>query len=316
MRSRLVLIGALLALQVGLALLGVLNKQAVSVVPPLTLEASRRLAAGTLLLLLVALRGGGVRPTRRDLLDSVVPGLLGFGVARGCVMVGLTMTSPTNVALIDSGAPAVALLLAGVLAVERPSRLAVVGSLVAFGGVIGFVLVGTRLATPNVGDVITLGSPLAWGAIYVYLARRGNPGSLLRRTAWFSLAGGIALAVPGLGLNASALRSLLDGAVLPALALGIAIGLVENWLTFRAITVLGSVQTAEFEYLVPGLTAAAAFVILGLPVLGAQLVAGVVVVSGLIVAGRARAGAARASRQPQPQPADGLPLAGQPCVVC
>jgi drug/metabolite transporter (DMT)-like permease len=308
-----VLIGALLALQVGLALLGVLNKQAVSVVPPLTLEASRRLAAGTLLLLLVALRGGGVRPTRRDLLDAVVPGLLGFGVARGCVMVGLTMTSPTNVALIDSGAPAVALLLAGVLAVERPSRLAVVGSLVAF-GFIGFVLVGTRLATPNVGDVITLGSPLAWGAIYVYLARRGNPGSLLRRTAWFSLAGGIALAVPGLGLNASALRSLLDGAVLPALALGIAIGLVENWLTFNAITVLGSVQTAEFEYLVPGLTAAAAFVILGLPVLGAQLVAGVVVVSGLIVAGRARAGAARASRQPQP--ADGLPLAGQPCVVC
>jgi drug/metabolite transporter (DMT)-like permease len=311
--TRLPLIGALLTLQLGLALLGVLNKNALTVVPPLTLEAGRRLAAGILLLVIVVARGSAMRPSRRDLLDAVLPGILGFGFARACVMVGLTMTSPTNVALIDSGAPAVALLLAALVGVERAPRLAVLGSLVAFGGVIAFVLVGSELGAPSLGDVVTLGSPLAWGGIYVYLARRGNPGSLLRRTAWFSVAGGAALAVPGFGLNLPALPLLLDARVLPALGLGIGIGLVENWLTFKAIWVIGSVQTAEFEYLVPALTAVAAFVILGLPVLAAQVVSGAVIVSGLVVAGRARASAQASAPSRSPQR---VPLPGQPCVVC
>jgi drug/metabolite transporter (DMT)-like permease len=147
----------------------------------------------------------------------------------------------------------------------------------------------------------------------VYLARRGEPGSLLRRTAWFSLAGGAALAVPGFALNVSALPLLLDGRVLPALGLGILIGLVENWLTFRAIVVLGAVQTAEFEYLVPALTAGAAFVLLGLPVMGAQIAAGLIIVLGLLAAGRARASARVSERT---FAGDGRPLAAQPCVVC
>jgi drug/metabolite transporter (DMT)-like permease len=310
---RLALIAALLGLQVALALLGVLNKDAVTVVPPLTLEATRRVAAGLLLVVLIAARRSRLRPSRQDLVDAVLPGILGFGFGRACVMVGLSLTSPTNVALIDSGAPAVALLLAVVVGVERPPRFAVIGSLVALAGVVGFVLVGSGLGAPNLGDVITLGSPLAWGGIYVYLARRGEPGSLLRRTAWFSVAGGAALAVPGFALNASALPLLLDGRVLPALGLGIIIGLVENWLTFRAILVLGAVQTAEFEYLVPALTAGAAFVLLGLPVMGAQIAAGLIIVLGLLAAGRARASA----RLPERTFAgDGLPLAAQPCVVC
>lgn len=310
---RLALIAALLGLQLALALLGVLNKDAVTVVPPLTLEATRRVAAGLLLVVLIAARRSRLRPSRQDLVDAVLPGILGFGFGRACVMVGLSLTSPTNVALIDSGAPAVALLLAVVVGVERPPRFAVIGSLVALAGVVGFVLVGSGPGAPNLGDVITLGSPLAWGGIYVYLARRGEPGSLLRRTAWFSVAGGAALAVPGFALNASALPLLLDGRVLPALGLGIIIGLVENWLTFRAILVLGAVQTAEFEYLVPALTAGAAFVLLGLPVMGAQIAAGLIIVLGLLAAGRARASA----RLPERTFAgDGLPLAAQPCVVC
>jgi drug/metabolite transporter (DMT)-like permease len=310
---RLALIAALLGLQLALALLGVLNKDAVTVVPPLTLEATRRIAVGLLLVLLIAARRSRLRPSRQDLVDAVLPGILGFGFGRACVMVGLSLTSPTNVALIDSGAPAVALLLAVVVGVERPPRFAVIGSLVALAGVVGFVLVGSGLGAPNLGDVITLGSPLAWGGIYVYLARRGEPGSLLRRTAWFSVAGGAALAVPGVAFNVSALPLLLDGRVLPALGLGILIGLVENWLTFRAILVLGAVQTAEFEYLVPALTAVAAFVLLGLPVMGAQIAAGLIIVVGLLAAGRARASARVPERQFTD---DGLPLAAQPCVVC
>lgn len=310
---RLALIAALLGLQLALALLGVLNKDAVTVVPPLALEATRRVAAGLLLVVLIAARRRRLRPSRQDLVDAVLPGILGFGFGRACVMVGLSLTSPTNVALIDSGAPAVALLLAVVVGVERPPRFAVIGSLVALAGVVGFVLVGSGLGAPNLGDVITLGSPLAWGGIYVYLARRGEPGSLLRRTAWFSLAGGAALAVPGFALNVSALPLLLDGRVLPALGLGILIGLVENWLTFRAIVVLGAVQTAEFEYLVPALTAGAAFVLLGLPVMGAQIAAGLIIVLGLLAAGRARASAHVRERT---FAGDGRPLAAQPCVVC
>ncbi len=78
MSRRLLLVGALLALQVALALLGVLNKSAIEVVPPLTLEATRRLAAGALLLAFIAIRGDGLRPGRRDLIDAVVPGVIGL----------------------------------------------------------------------------------------------------------------------------------------------------------------------------------------------------------------------------------------------
>ncbi|HEX6129704.1 MAG TPA: DMT family transporter [Candidatus Limnocylindria bacterium] len=296
---------ALLGLQVALACFAVFAKEAIEVVPPLTLEGARRLSAGLLLLAFVGLTGRGWRPTRRDLADAVLPGLLGFGLGRACVMTALSMTSATNVAVIDSSAPAVALVLALLLRLERPRALAIGGSLVAFGGVLGLVLAGGGLGVPNVGDVLALGSPLAWGAIYVWMARRApDPSTLLRRTAWFSLAGAAALAGPAVLPGPEVLGLLLDSRVVGVLVLGIGIGLFENALTFRGIAVLGAVATAELEYLVPALTAGIGLVILGTPVLPPQALAMAAVVGGLLVAGRVRH-----------RDSVGHPLPGQPCCV-
>jgi drug/metabolite transporter (DMT)-like permease len=296
---------ALLGLQVALAAFAVFAKDALEVVPPLTLEGARRLSAGVLLLGFVGLTGRGWRPTRRDLADAVLPGLLGFGLGRACVMTALSMTSATNVAVIDSSAPAVALVLALVVRSERPRPLAIAGSVVAFGGVLGLVLAGGGLGVPNAGDVLALGSPLAWGAIYVWMARRApDPATLLRRTAWFSLAGAAALAGPALLPGPEVLALLVDPRVIGVLMLGIGIGLFENALTFRGIAVLGPVATAELEYLVPAFTAGIGLALLGTPVLPAQALAMVAVIGGLLVAGRVR----QRDRAP-------VQLPGQPCCV-
>lgn len=301
---------SLLALQVALALLFVGGKEALSVVPPLTLEAARRLAATAVLVGILAWREGprSLIPRRTDLADAVLPGLLGFGLGRACVMVGLSLTSATNVSLIDATAPAVALILAAVTALERPSRVAIAGSSVALAGVAAFILAGAALSLPTGGELVVVGSPIAWGAIYVWVARHKGASSLLRRTALFSAAGAAALSVPGLVLATPAqVAALASGVVLPVLALGIGVGMVENALTFRAVPVIGPVATAEFEYLVPVLSAAGGLLLLGVAVTPVQLVAGAVVLGGLAVSGRARRGA-RGVR-------DREILPGQPCCV-
>lgn len=299
---------SLVALQVALALLFVGGKEALEAVPPLTLEAARRLAASVILLAVLAWRQGpaALRPRRTDLADAIVPGLFGFGLGRACVMLGLSLTSATNVALIDATAPAVALVLAALVAIERPGRLALAASLVALGGVAAFILGSAALSAPTGGELVALGSPLAWGAIYVWVARRPGGGGLLRRTANFSAAGALALSVPGFVLATPAqVESLLSGIVLPVLLLGITVGVVENGLTFRAVAIIGPVATAEFEYLVPVLSAAAGLLLLGIAVTPGQVVAGAVVLAALAVAGRAR----RAS------PDERSVLPGQPCCV-
>ncbi|HEY5630127.1 MAG TPA: DMT family transporter [Candidatus Limnocylindrales bacterium] len=299
---------SLLALQMALALFFVGGKAALETVPPLTLEAARRLVATVILFAIVARREGvrSLLPRRRDLGDAVLPGVLGFGLGRASVMVGLSMTSSTNVALVDACAPAVALILASAVALERPRRLAIFGSLVALGGVAAFILAGAALSLPTGGELVVLGSPLSWGLIYVWVARRTTSSSLLRRTAWFSAAGALALAVPGFVLQSPATIAMLGSAVvLPVLALGIVVGVVENGLTFRAVGVIGAVATAEFEYLVPVLAAAAGLLLLGVPVTAMQLIAGAVVLGGMAVSGRARAAGAD----------DSVVRAGQPCCV-
>lgn len=308
--ARTVTLASLFALQAALALLFVGGKEALAIVPPLTLEAARRLAATAILVAILAWREGprSLVPHRSDLADAVLPGLLGFGVGRACVMVGLSLTTATNASLIDATAPAVALILAAAVALERPGRVALAGSSVALAGVVGFILAGAALSVPTGGELVVLGSPLAWGAIYVWVARRKGASSILRRTAFFSAAGTAALSMPGLVLATPAQIAALGSAVvLPVLALGIAVGVVENGLTFRAVPVIGPVATAEFEYLVPVLSALTGLVLLGVAITPAQLVAGVVVLGGLAVSGRARR-----------QSGSGDPSAirpGQPCCV-
>jgi drug/metabolite transporter (DMT)-like permease len=299
------LLGSLLGLQLALALFGVLAKDVVGTVAPLTLEGARRAIAAAILVLGLVLTGRQVRPTRRDALDAIIPGVIGFGFARACVMVALSMTSATNVALIDSSAPAMALALAMLAGLERPRRTAVIASVVAFAGVGGLVLAGGLTGPPSLGDVIALGSPLSWGAIYVWLARRSpDPASRLRRTAWFSLAGAAALAGPALAPGAAALGALFDPGIGLVLAIGVGIGVVENNLTFRGIETLGAVRTAELEYLVPILTAVLGLALFGVPLLPIQALAIVVVVGALVVGNRART-----------DRSGPVPLPGQPCCV-
>jgi drug/metabolite transporter (DMT)-like permease len=299
------LVTGLLALQLALAAFGVLAQSAIAVVPPLTLEGARRLAAGAALLFVVAASGRGWRPTRSDLADALIPGLLGFGVARGCIMIALSMTSATNVAVIDASAPAVALLLALLVRAEPARPVAIAASLLAFGGVLMLVVSGGRTGLPNGGDLVALGSPVVWGGIYVWMARRApDPSTLLRRTAWFSLAGAAALAGPAVVPGVGALALLVDPRVVWVLVLGIGIGMVENALTFRGIAVLGAVPTAELEYLVPPLTAVVAMTAFGITPQPLQLAAMGLVIVGLTVAGRVRT---RARRE--------VLLPGQPCCV-
>jgi drug/metabolite transporter (DMT)-like permease len=299
------LLAALLVLQLALASFGVIGKEAVALVPPLSLEGARRAISAAILVGGLAVAGRQIRPTGRDLLDAIVPGIIGFGLARGCVMVALSMTSATNVAVIDASAPAMALVLSILVLGERPRRVAIIASMTAFAGVALLVL-GRGLSGPaNLGDVVALGSPLGWGAIYVWLGRRApDPASRLRRTAWFSIAGAAALALPALAPGPAALLAFADPRVALVLVLGVAIGVFENNLTFRGIEVLGAVRTAELEYLVPVLTAILGFTLLGVGVLPIQVASITVVLGALVVGGRARREAGKVGALP-----------GQPCCV-
>lgn len=145
----------------------VAQKSAMDAMGPLTFSAVRyALGAAAILPLVVwELRRTGARLERRDW-PAVAMIALAFFLGVTLQQVGITMTTVTNSGFLTSLYVLLVPLLALLVFFQKPHPIGWVGVPMALLGV--FLLNGGRLDTFNLGDLLVVGSAVAW-AIQVYL---------------------------------------------------------------------------------------------------------------------------------------------------
>lgn len=237
-------------------------------------------------------RSGGLPGlTRRDGVRLAAAGALvvvGYHVS---LNVGTRFTTSGTAALVVALAPAMTLVLAAALGLERAGLRRAAGLAVAFAGVAVVVLLGAggELSFANAkGPLIVLGAPLAFALYNVLLQPLLDRYGLLALTAASSLVG-------TLGLLPFARPSTLDavtGVSAADAALVLYLGVVCTLVGYVAWNVglrgLGSTSAVTYAYGIPVLAVAIGAVVLAEPVTIWLAVGGALVVGGVAAAQRAK----------------------------
>jgi drug/metabolite transporter (DMT)-like permease len=259
-------------------------KRGVAELPPLTLLVWRLLvSAGTFLLLLLFLPGPRL-PPRGQLGRVALLGLLSGPLNQALFLLAMQRTSAAHGALIFSLTPLGVYLVELARGRERPRWTATVGIAVALGGVLLLLLARGPKALSGLflGDVLLLGSLLAW----VFYTTEGRElvaaQGPLRTSAWSNIAGGLFL----LPLFPFVLRpelvaasSLLAKASVVYLGLGSSVLSYVIW--FVALGRTDASKVAIFSNLQPVATTFLAFALLGEHIGWEVVVGGALVLLGV-----------------------------------
>ena len=254
----------------------------------------RYLVAAPGFALLLWRSGGLPGVTRRDAARLAAVGVLvvvGYHVS---LNVGTRYTTSGTAALVVALAPALTLVLATMLGLERATARRVAGLAVAFAGVAVVVLLGAggELSLANAkGPLIVLAAPVSFALYNVLLQPLLDRYSLLALTAASSLVG-------TLGLLPLARRSTVDavtGISAGDAALVLYLGILCTLLGYLAWNVglrgLGSTNAVTYAYGIPVLAVGFGAVLLDETVTLWLAVGGALVLAGVAAAQRAAPGA-------------------------
>jgi drug/metabolite transporter (DMT)-like permease len=175
-------------------------KVAVDTLPPVLSAGARFLAAGALLLAILAALGRGVRVTGRELAGSALLGaaLLTFGV--GIVHLAETRIDSSVAAMIAGSVPLQVILWRRASG-ERVPVLAQATVAVGLMGLALIVLPGAGAGGTAVGLALMLGATMSWSAGSFFSRRLTVPADPLLATAVEMLCGGFLLLPLGLALG-------------------------------------------------------------------------------------------------------------------
>lgn len=260
------------------------TKQALSQVPPTTL-AFIRFVLASLVLFPFFLRD----PSRKQRVPwgaLAVLGLTGAFLYFTLQNWGLYYTSVSAGSLIQGGIPVIIALLSTIFLRERIDTSRAIGILLAIGGVAGIVFLGGEVqggSRPILGNLLMLGSSVAWGA-YTILNKRFNltisPVTATLATFFYGMLfmlPFVVMEMRGFTLTLSWLTTA------NVLYLGIVAMALPIFLWNYALLYYDASEAGLFINLVPVVSVISAMLFLGERVNAGQLVAGGVVILGVLV---------------------------------
>jgi drug/metabolite transporter (DMT)-like permease len=275
--------------------------------PPLAFTALRfSLAAIAMLFVMRSVRDE--QPlTRIDVLKMAGLGLLGNGIYQVMFIIGIDNTSLTNSALILASSPIFVAIFGALFKIERLSALAWFGILLSFAG-IALVIFGNAPVEETgksnlLGDVLSLGAAIAWGAYTLLVAPVVKHHSPIRVSALSIMFGTIPLVLLATPTFFSMDWSKVDInswlGVIYSGGLAIALGYV---LWNRGVRHIGSARTAVYSNLIPVLAAVFAFFVRGDPLTIYHLIGAVVILAGIALT---RLGRSQVVVEIEPEPIEG-----------
>ena len=264
----------------------VVSKAVMGIVPPFTLLTSR-LVLGALTLWPFVARNGGIRFSRKQILQVLGIGVVGYGISLGFQFVGTNLSTAANGALVTSATPAFVLVFAAWILSERiTSRRLLALGLSTLGVVIVLDPRNARLS-PDLfwGNISLIAAALTW-ALYSVLIRKMTRDLPVLPVSLLTFLGGLPLTIPAsfLELKSMGLDSVNFGVVLGILYVGvISTGLAMFlWNTAFARLEAGVASLTFFAQPIVGAGLGALF--LGEQLTPLFLIGGVMIGLGLILA--------------------------------
>lgn len=169
----------------------VVSKVVLDVIPPFTLLAIR-LILGAIVLGIVASFRGKINFTKSDFRNSILVGVVGYGISLGFQFVGTKLSTASNGALVTSATPAFVLLFAPFLLNEKSTARRITALIVSSLGILAVIDPRTAdfSSTLFMGNLSLLAAALTW-ALYSVLVRKVSQTSDLLISSAIMLAGGI-----------------------------------------------------------------------------------------------------------------------------
>jgi drug/metabolite transporter (DMT)-like permease len=150
----------------------VVSKVILEIIPPFSLV-TLRLLLGTAVLWIIVARNGGLRFTRKQVLQAIGVGFVGYGVSLGFQFVGTRLSTASNGALVTSATPAFVLVFASLILKEPITARRVVALLIASLGVAAVIDPRSAQFSSNtfLGNLCLVAAALTW-ALYSVLVRK------------------------------------------------------------------------------------------------------------------------------------------------
>lgn len=174
-----------------------LNKIAVTELPPFMLASIRFTIAGVLILLIGALMKLDLRITKKQLINCIIAGFLFLSFGNGVVVWALKYIDSGIAALQISAQPLVILLLMLILQGKRIKKLSMVGVLLGFVGIYLLVSQNEIVSKENslIGMLMIFACMISWGYGSLFIGKADLPKNFFINTAYQMLLGGIMLVI-------------------------------------------------------------------------------------------------------------------------
>ncbi|MFO7720476.1 MAG: EamA family transporter [Gillisia sp.] len=182
-----------------------LNKIAVTELPPFMLASVRFITAGILIFILSLILGKSLKITKKQLLNTVIAGFLFLAFGNGIVVWALKYVDSGFAALQISAQPLVVLLLMWVIDNKKIKAMSIVGVIL---GVIGiYLLVSQKQVTEQensvLGMVLIFLALLSWASGSLFVGRANLPSNYLVNTGYQMFTGGILLLIASIAFGES-----------------------------------------------------------------------------------------------------------------
>ncbi|HEX2907640.1 MAG TPA: DMT family transporter [Phototrophicaceae bacterium] len=254
-------------------------------IPPFTLL-TIRLLLGAGVLAFISWRSPNLRrPTRREILQLLGVGIVGFGISVGSQFVGTDKSTGVNGALVTSASPAFILVFAALILREKLTLQRLAAVILATIGVMVIVdLSKADFSSATFwGDMALALAAVMWG-LYSVLVRVVSARLDTLTVSLYAFMGGLIITVPAaaLELQDRSIGTIDGGTILGILYLGIVSTAVAMWLWNRAFALVDASVASLFFFAQP-LVGAVLGVLLGQPFTPNLWIGGLLIAFGVLL---------------------------------
>ena len=174
----------------------VVSKVVLEIIPPFTLVTIRLVLGALTLAIVLILRGAPAFP-RRQFLQVVGVGFVGYGISLSLQFLGTKLSTAANGSLVTSATPAFVLLFAWILLKESITPRRLIALILATLGVIAVIDPRSAQLNPDLflGNILLLGAGITW-ALYSVLVRRTTQSLDVLPFSLIAFLGGLPVTVP------------------------------------------------------------------------------------------------------------------------